>query len=109
MPSRDFTREDLFSSRMMSMHSSTHSSQMYTVGPAMSLRTSCWLFPQKEQKSVFLGSLPVTLAILVFRRPRGVSIPHMRGVLSASLREMARVSPQALALKFGITPRVDAI
>ncbi len=31
------------------MHSSTHSSQMNTVGPAMSLRTSCWLFPQKEQ------------------------------------------------------------
>jgi hypothetical protein len=34
---------------MMSMHSSTHSSQMNTVGPAMSLRTSCWLLPQNEQ------------------------------------------------------------
>ena len=45
----DFTSEDLFSSRMMSMHSSTHSSQMKTVGPAMSLRTSCWLLPQNEQ------------------------------------------------------------
>ena len=43
------TSEDLFSSRMMSMQSSTHSSQMNTVGPAMSLRTSCWLLPQKEQ------------------------------------------------------------
>jgi hypothetical protein len=42
MPSRDFTSEDLFSSRIMSMHSSTHSSQMNTVGPAISLRTSCW-------------------------------------------------------------------
>ncbi len=31
------------------MHNSTHSSQMNTVGPAISLRTSCWLFPQKEQ------------------------------------------------------------
>jgi hypothetical protein len=49
MPSRDFTNEDLFSSRMMSMHNSTHSSQINTVGPAMSLRTSCWLLPQKEQ------------------------------------------------------------
>jgi alkylhydroperoxidase/carboxymuconolactone decarboxylase family protein YurZ len=49
MPSRDFTSEDVFSSRMMSMHSSTHSSQMNTVGPAMSLRTSCWLLPQNEQ------------------------------------------------------------
>src|SRR5947209_11239406 len=53
MPSRDFTSEDLFSSRMMSMHSSTHSSQMNTEGPAMSLRTSCWLLPQNEQYSSF--------------------------------------------------------
>src|SRR5947199_10693017 len=37
------------SSRMMSLHSSMHSSQMNTDGPAMSLRTSCWLLPQKEQ------------------------------------------------------------
>src|SRR5687768_6958749 len=39
------------SSRMMSLQSSTHSSQTNTEGPAMSLRTSCWLFPQKEQYS----------------------------------------------------------
>src|SRR5512135_3463328 len=63
MPSRDFTSEDLFSSRMMSMQSSTHSSQMKTVGPAMSLRTSCWLLPQKEQYSVFLDSPPLALLI----------------------------------------------
>src|SRR6201747_1509032 len=66
MPSRDFTSEDLFSSRMMSMQSSTHSSQMNTVGPAISLRTSCWLLPQKEQYRVFLESpplLPLTLLI----------------------------------------------
>src|ERR1700687_207235 len=63
MPSRDFTSEDLFSSRMMSMHSSTHSSQMNTVGPAISLRTSCWLLPQNEQYRVFLESLPPTLLI----------------------------------------------
>ena len=31
---------------------------MKTVGPAMSLRTSCWLLPQNEQKSVFFASLP---------------------------------------------------
>src|SRR5262245_48406862 len=70
MPSRDFTSEDLFSSRMMSMHSSTHSSQMKTVGPAMSLRTSCWLLPQNEQYSVFFESLP-TLVILEPRNPGG--------------------------------------
>src|ERR1700688_2716491 len=63
MPSRDFTSEDLFSSRMISMQSSTHSSQMKTVGPAMSLRTSCWLLPQKEQYSVFLDSPPLALLI----------------------------------------------
>src|SRR5262249_29592098 len=63
MPSRDFTNEDLFSSRMMSMHNSTHSSQMNTVGPAMSLRTSCWLLPQNEQRSGFLVSPLLTLLI----------------------------------------------
>src|SRR6185437_5622498 len=63
MPSRDFTSEDLFSSRMMSMQSSTHSSQMKTVGPAINLRTSCWLLPQNEQYSVFLESLVPTLLI----------------------------------------------
>src|SRR5579864_9083644 len=34
---------------MMSLQSSMHSSQMNTDGPAMSLRTSCWLLPQNEQ------------------------------------------------------------
>jgi len=48
---------------MMSMHSSTHSSQMKTVGPAISLRTSCWLFPQKEQYRVFFESPLVDLVI----------------------------------------------
>src|SRR5215813_7691235 len=63
MPSRDFTNEDLFSSPTMSMHSSTHSSQMNTVGPAMSLSTSCWLLPQNEQWSGFLVSPLLTLFI----------------------------------------------
>src|ERR1700752_5070931 len=60
-PSRDLTRCVLCSSRMMSMQSSTHSSQMNTVGPAISLRTSCCDFPQKEQYSVFLVSLDLLL------------------------------------------------
>src|SRR5215831_15531710 len=41
------------SSRIMSLHSSMHSSQMNTEGPAISLRTSCWLLPQKEQYRSF--------------------------------------------------------
>src|SRR5580658_4429428 len=62
-PSRDLTSVVLCSSRMMSMQSSTHSSQMKTVGPAISFLTSCWLLPQKEQYSVFLESLPLDLVI----------------------------------------------
>src|ERR1700687_3723648 len=73
MPSRDLVREDLFSSWMMSLHSSMHSSQMNTVGPAISLRTSCWLLPQNEQYSVLFESLPATLLILSFP-----SIPNAR-------------------------------
>ena len=61
MPSRDFTNEDLFFSPMISMHNSTHSSQINTVGPAMSLRTSCWLLPQNVQWSAFLVSPLLTL------------------------------------------------
>src|SRR3974390_2430496 len=63
MTSCDFTSEDFFSSPTMSMQSSTHSSQMNTVGPAMSLRTSCWLLPQNVQWSLFLVSPPLTLLI----------------------------------------------
>src|ERR1051325_9262390 len=62
-PSRDLTRVVLCSSRMMSMQSSTHSSQMKTVGPAISFLTSCWLLPQKEQYSVFFESLPLDFVI----------------------------------------------
>src|ERR1700719_2159551 len=83
MPSRDFTSEDLFSSRMMSMHSSTHSSQMKTVGPAINLRTSCWLLPQNEQYSVFLESLVPTLLIRVSVRR---SIPSARSPHSGTYR-----------------------
>src|SRR3954454_11201368 len=62
-PSRDLTNVVLCSSRMISMQSSTHSSQMKTVGPAISFLTSCWLLPQNEQYSVFLESLPLDLVI----------------------------------------------
>src|SRR3981189_3452540 len=83
MPSRDFTSEDLFSSRMISMHSSTHSSQMNTVGPAISLRTSCWLLPQNEQYSAFLESLgPILLILISVRR----SIPSAQSLHSGTAR-----------------------
>ena len=38
------------SSAMMSLQTSTHSSQMKTVGPAISLRTSFWSLLQNEQR-----------------------------------------------------------
>src|SRR5271154_3373923 len=82
-PSRDLTSVVLCSSRMMSMHSSTHSSQMNTVGPAISLRTSCWLLPQNEQYSVFLESLVPTLLILISVRH---SIPYARSPYSGNYR-----------------------
>src|SRR5471030_1088117 len=72
MPSFDLTSAVLLSSRMISMQSSTHSSQMNTVGPAMSLRTSCWLLPQKEQYRVFLDSPP--LALLISSGPSGLCL-----------------------------------
>src|SRR6202000_45981 len=87
MPSRDFTSEDLFSSRMMSMQSSTHSSQMKTVGPAISLRTSCWLLPQNEQYSVFLESLAPTLLIHFSVRS---SIPKSSGLNSGIHRHIVQ-------------------
>src|SRR5713101_1919154 len=81
MPSRDFSSEDLVSSWMMSLHSSTHSSQMNTVGPAMSLRTSSWLLPQNEQKSEVFESPPATLLILALRQSRAPGIlPRFRFV-----------------------------
>ena len=43
------TAQLLFSSLIISIQSSTHSSQIKTVGPAISFLTSCWLLPQKEQ------------------------------------------------------------
>src|SRR3982074_2848347 len=85
MPSRGLTSEDLFASRMMSMHSATHSSQMNTVGPAISLRTSCWLLPQNEQYSVFLESLVPTLLLVVSVRR---SIPSVRSPYSGTYRHI---------------------
>src|SRR3990172_11569216 len=38
------------SSAMMSLQTSTHSSQMNTVGPAMSFRTSFWSLLKNEQR-----------------------------------------------------------
>src|SRR5687768_13600597 len=94
-------RPPLVSSRMMSMQSSTHSSQMNTVGPAISLRTSCWLLPQKEQYRVFFESpplLPLTLLISLSFQHAGhllkgeTDYSTRSAILSALTRENAALS-----------------
>src|SRR6266403_2008492 len=92
MPSRDFTNEDLFSSPMISMHSSTHSSQINTVGPAMSLRTSCWLLPQNVQWSGFLVS---PLLILLISEPGQDTSHHSRYPTGQSRRTHDREGEHA--------------
>src|SRR6266849_10637653 len=66
------------SSAMMSLHSSMHSSQMYTVGPAMSLRTSFWLLPQNEHFKVPLPS-----------RVRAMPVPLWFGLRDGQRRRLA--------------------
>src|ERR1700753_2787453 len=91
-PSRDLTSVVLCPSRMMSMHSSTHSSQMKTVGPAISLRTSCWLLPQNEQYSVFFESFVPTLLIPV--SVRGSSAHSFRSGASRARLVKEQISYQ---------------
>src|SRR5580692_1577800 len=52
------------SSAMMSLQTSTHSSQMKTVGPAISLRTSFWSLLQKEHRRT-----SVSPAFFTMRQP----------------------------------------
>src|SRR5512139_2689002 len=51
---------------MISLHSWMHSSQMYTAGPAISLRTSDWFLPQKEQNRLSLSSFFFAILFLRF-------------------------------------------
>src|SRR6185503_20816463 len=53
---------------MMSLQTSTHSSQMKTVGPAMSLRTSFWSLLQNEQRRISDSPFFVFIAF----RPAGL-------------------------------------
>src|SRR5690606_7496140 len=68
------------SSRMMSLQRSMHSSQMNTDGPAISLRTSCWFLPQKEQCKV-LSSLEPFLS--------GIEISDQSGRRQSCAAKMA--------------------
>src|SRR5436189_1988018 len=54
-------RSNLLSSAMMSLQTSTHSSQMNTVGPALSLRTSFWSLLQKEHRRTSVSPAFLTI------------------------------------------------
>src|SRR5580765_710144 len=52
---------NLLSSAMMSLQTSTHSSQMKTVGPAISFRTSFWSLLQKEHRRTSVSPFFLTI------------------------------------------------
>src|SRR5215216_2166008 len=58
---------NLLSSAMMSLHTSTHSSQIKTVGPAMSLRTSFWSLLQNEQRRISVSPFFLTMLYGYYR------------------------------------------
>src|SRR5205809_2941874 len=61
------------SSAMMSLQTSTHSSQMKTVGPAISFRTSFWSLLQNEQRRTSPSPFFLTIGSIrrAGRQPRG--------------------------------------
>jgi hypothetical protein len=65
-------RSNLLSSAMMSLQTSTHSSQMKTVGPAISLRTSFWSLLQNEHRRTSFS--PVFLVVINPSR-----VPYLSG------------------------------
>src|SRR5262249_20824754 len=82
---------------MILLQRPTHSSQMNTLGPAMSLATLCWLLPQNEQWSV--GCSPL-------RRDHG---KRDAAFLSLPLRVMNGTGVKAaLTVKPNLTPLVKA-
>src|SRR5690554_1528490 len=89
---------------MMSLHRSMHSSQMNTDGPAMSLRTSCWFFPQKEQCRA-LSSLEPFFSGIGFRINQCVAARRREsGDRPASCRPAVReeTRPPDTGLRLGV-------
>src|SRR5690348_3648703 len=69
------------SSAMMSLQSPMHSSQMYTVGPAISFLTSFCALPQNEQVNEAPSRFSIGIVVLertVPRRP-GLRLPRLLG------------------------------
>jgi hypothetical protein len=62
-PTRLVRPSERRSSAMMSLQTSTHSSQMKTVGPAISFRTSFWSLLQNEQRRLSPSPVPFFMVI----------------------------------------------
>src|SRR3989440_11845915 len=77
------------SSAMMSLQTSTHSSQMKTVGPAISLRTSFWSLLQKEHRRTSV-SPPFFTILFPVQRP---SSPATAGLKSCATDGYLRPLP----------------
>src|SRR4026207_303468 len=74
------------SSAMMSLQTSTHSSQMNTVGPAMSLRTSFWSLLQNEQRRISPSPAFLTIG---FQFPVAqLPVPEFPALLGAGNRRL---------------------
>src|ERR1044071_185607 len=72
------------SSAMMSLQTSTHSSQMKTVGPAISFRTSFWSLLQNEHRRT--SASPLFLTISDVPDAFQISCPTPQGVGRVGLR-----------------------
>ena len=73
------------SSAMMSLQTSTHSSQMKTVGPAISFRTSFWSLLQNEQRRTSPSPFFFTMGGHPPRRPRRRPASYARLRMTSSM------------------------
>src|SRR5437763_11669525 len=80
---------NLLSSAMMSLQTSTHSSQMKTVGPAMSFRTSFWSLLQNEQRRTSVS--PAFLTIVA--QPRRLQPGWRRSARPNDTGPMPKAAP----------------
>jgi hypothetical protein len=78
---------------------------MKTVGPAMSLRTSFWLLPQNEQKSVFFESLSPNLLISEPRKTGATPQDKPSVARSLSQRAAAALAFDGIIHKAKVPPR----
>src|SRR5438067_13827077 len=87
-------RSNLLSSAMMSLQTSTHSSQMKTVGPAMSFRTSFWSLLQKEHRRTSVS--PAFFTMSPFFPDYPFALSPLTGGAQPLLRMTSSIIPYSL-------------